>query len=653
MADSMNISRRGLLLTGAVAAGSIALSSPSEAFGTEVAAGSTDSDVALWFLYIDNKELTLNAEQNIVVALSGVEAVSSAQLKLGVGETGETLELEMTRSEGGSLLFTCVAEVAGTVSVDEICFTSEAGEEQSLSFLDVDASYRSFFVNSGVSTMSELDDADETTLNVYVPDGDGSLQEAESIESGVAAASAATVGTSRSLRAAVSGAGSDGVLTIALDPGHSEGSDSGAIGVSGAQEATLNWKIAEACRNELQKYSHVRVVMTRDRYEYKSIEERVISAVTDGADAVVSLHLNSSGVGAHGAEVYVPYDAQYNASTHAVGENLGNKILDQLAALGLTNRGTKIRIIDYDGSYNYPNGNNADYYGITRYARRAGIPGIIVEHAFIDSSQDYSGFLNNDSKLANLGVADAHGVANAYGLSVATEESLAAIYDYDYYTSNNPDVASTWPNDHSATLRHFLVYGMEEGRQGCAGFSPTYYKNAYADLREAYGSLKPSYYYHYLDYGNAEGRAGTGDAPDVDVLWRLYNPYSGQHLYTMSNEERNELVYYGWEFEGTAWHVPTSSQDGAVYRLYNPYNGDHHYTMNYDEYVNLSTIGWRQENIAWYSDTSGSGVPVYRLYNPFEEVGTHHYTLSSAERAQMIANGWRDEGECWNAIHTD
>ena len=42
----------------------------------------------------------------------------------------------------------------------------------------------------------------------------------------------------------------------------------------------------------------------------------------------------------------------------------------------------------------------------------------------------------------------------------------AYVYDYDYYIANNPDVAAAYSGDYMLTLRHFVKYGMAEGRKG-------------------------------------------------------------------------------------------------------------------------------------------------------------------------------------------
>ena len=61
--------------------------------------------------------------------------------------------------------------------------------------------------------------------------------------------------------------------------------------------------------------------------------------------------------------------------------------------------------------------------------------------------------------------------------------------------------------------------------------------------------------------------------------------------------EKNYLPTVGWEYEGIAWQAPNSGQ--PVYRLYNPYSGDHHYTMAQSEINSLTKIGWRYEGLSF------------------------------------------------------
>ncbi len=66
-----------------------------------------------------------------------------------------------------------------------------------------------------------------------------------------------------------------------------------------------------------------------------------------------------------------------------------------------------------------------------------------------------------------------------------------------------------------------------------------------------------------------------------------------------------------------------------VYRLYNPNTGEHFYTVNEVEYEYLQSVGWNDEGIGWYG--AGSGEAVYRLYNPNAIGGDHYYTKSRGE----------------------
>ena len=94
----------------------------------------------------------------------------------------------------------------------------------------------------------------------------------------------------------------------------------------------------------------------------------------------------------------------------------------------------------------------------------------------------------------------------------------APVYDPEYYLSRNGDVEKAFTKstyggvtmvDDSAVLRHFINYGMSEGRRGSEAFDVYSYKMRYLDLRKAYGSDLKGYYFHYLEYGMKEHRNGS------------------------------------------------------------------------------------------------------------------------------------------------
>lgn len=129
-------------------------------------------------------------------------------------------------------------------------------------------------------------------------------------------------------------------------------------------------------------------------------------------------------------------------------------------------------------------------------------------------------------------------------------------------------------------------------------------------------------------------------------IYRLYNKNTGEHFYTATFDEANNLVNLGWQTEGVAWS--TGSSGTPVYRLYNVSTGEHHYTVNTNEVDSLVKAGWKKEMIAWYAPTTSTR-KVYRLYNPQKQSFNHHYTVSLAEKNSLIAAGWKDEGITWYA----
>lgn len=140
-----------------------------------------------------------------------------------------------------------------------------------------------------------------------------------------------------------------------------------------------------------------------------------------------------------------------------------------------------------------------------------------------------------------------------------------------------------------------------------------------------------------------------GNQGSSRVMYRLYNQWSGEHLYTSDASERDSLVRIGWTAEGEGWTAPASGD--PVYRLYNPYapKGDHHYTMSKNEYDSLVKIGWIGEGVGWYS-AGKDGTPLYRLFNKYVDSCTHHYTTSAEERDALVKIGWTSEGIAWYGV---
>ena len=133
-------------------------------------------------------------------------------------------------------------------------------------------------------------------------------------------------------------------------------------------------------------------------------------------------------------------------------------------------------------------------------------------------------------------------------------------------------------------------------------------------------------------------------------VWRLYNRYNGDHMWTLDRAEYDSLVKAGWTGEGGVWQVPDEKEaleslhHGFVYRLYNPWSGEHLFTIDKAEYDRLGKAGWRKEGRAFESAYAGAGAPVWRLYNRWLTAGTHLYTTDKAEYDRLVRLGWTGEG---------
>ena len=140
--------------------------------------------------------------------------------------------------------------------------------------------------------------------------------------------------------------------------------------------------------------------------------------------------------------------------------------------------------------------------------------------------------------------------------------------------------------------------------------------------------------------------ATTEAARNLQNVYRMYNPNSGEHFYTANQSEALHLFNVGWRWEGIAYEADKNSGT-PVYRVYNPNAGNHFYTTNRGEADHLVSVGWRREGIAWYA--TGNTL-LYRLYNRNSRAGEHLYTTSASERDSVIRAGWVYEGTAWSVV---
>lgn len=212
---------------------------------------------------------------------------------------------------------------------------------------------------------------------------------------------------------------------IELDPGHG-GLDSGAVGTSHdwPQEKEINLKIAKYVKKELSKYPNIKVYLTRTGDTKPELSERVPKAVRDKADLFISLHNNAKGPIVeydHGCSVIVP-TGNYNKEVSKQAQLLGCYFLKHLQQAGVENQGLLMRTSEKN--QRYPNGKLRDYYRIIHNSIEQNIPGVIVEHTFVDSKEDVEQFLKDDNEIKKLAQADVNAIRDYCFGSLELEDEM-------------------------------------------------------------------------------------------------------------------------------------------------------------------------------------------------------------------------------------
>lgn len=378
-----------------------------------------DSNMMEYFL-VDNPVLSNGETENFVLSLNNAEGYSDFRLTIQK-EDGSTFDLESSEQVDNLVKFSRVfnEEEKGQYSVTTLHYVYN-GQAYYLNFSDLEMD-----VKFGVDQEYDGYDATLPDLTEDSISSEGVIEVTdvnkaeEEIVNGVAS-QPAVMSVDEFSRHATGG------MTICLDPGHG-GSDSGATAF-GAKESDLTLKIAQYCKEELSKYD-VNVVMTRTTNTRLSeeaamdLKNRVEVAKKAGASYFISIHINSAAnSAAKGAEVYYP-NTSGNKNLSSNGQNLAKAIQKQLTALGLYDRGIKIRNYTDGTTSSNPNSSDQDYYGVIRYAKQANITGLIVEHCFINNKDEFDKYLGSNAKLQQLGIADARGIVSALGLQ-AKNQSL-------------------------------------------------------------------------------------------------------------------------------------------------------------------------------------------------------------------------------------
>lgn len=658
-----------------------------------------DSSMMEYFL-VENPVLNSPATENFVLSMNDANGYSDFSITVQKMD-GTTFDLEASEQVDKLVKFTKDFSSAdkGEYSVTTLHY-SYNGEKYYLNFSDlgmdvkfgVDQEYAGYDETLPDMTQDVTEDDELNNAVIQVTNVDDASEE---VADGIMASDSEAAMALIDEDSDIATQSNEGV-TICLDPGHG-GNESGAIGINNVYEKNLTLKIAQYCKQELEKYN-CHVVMTRTGDTNPSLEDRANFAKSQGAQYLISIHLNSGSGYAVGAEVYYP-NTNWRPDISQNGKNVAQAIQNQLVSLGIRDRGIKFRTIDtneYPDPFRYDDGSVADYYGIIRNAKYNGLTGMIIEHCFINSVSDYNNYLNSDAKLQKLGVADANGIVSALGLTKkdtktlitgATKTNVSQMVNYFINNGGTYDKFSKYGTQYDGILAKkgaanieafcqifyeeaivenirpevafcqamketgFLRFGHDVKPDQCnfAGLGATgngVAGNSFASVREGIRAQIQ----HLKAYATTDNLINAcvdsrfnyvkrGSAPYVEWLGKKENPTgdgwaTGANYGTDIVNRMNALLSTKYVLLGS----------GDMYRVYNPNSGEHFYTSNKAEKDHLVNLGWKYEGIGWKAPTV-SNYPVYRLYNA--NGGEHHYTMNVAEKNSLVKLGWKYEGIGW------
>ncbi|WP_270549434.1 N-acetylmuramoyl-L-alanine amidase [Eggerthella lenta] len=586
------------------------------------------------FVYFDESSPSAGGSQLVVVALDDESIeLTSAELTL-TAPSGASVKATASEYAGNAALFSVDVPEAGEYRLERMEGASAADSRTLLVDLSsCEGEPYAFMVAEPQAEAFSLSDESTGGVSVYALTDDGQLEEASSFEE--AAQLSAEAASAVAGRSAASGARSpSGKFVVALDPGHG-GSEPGAS-ANGLVERELTWKIALYCKEALESYANVEVVLTRGSDEKVSLVERVNRAVDAGANVFVSLHLNSGPASGNGAEVWYPNDSSYRHELHEEGAQLSSKILEKLTALGLTDRGIKVRDserVDGEGPFYYPDGSIQDYYTVIEASREAGIVGIIVEHAFLSNKSD-SDKLKSEAFLKELGYADAEGIAETYKLSSGWEIDNGRwklkLADGTYATSSWQQVKGKkyWFGADSYAVTGWQT--IDEKR---------YYFDSSCALRTD-GWLKDDGSWYWL---SSSGVMQTGWLK-LGGTWYWLDPQTGKMATGWTTASDGHRYYFdgsgamqtGWAKVGGTWYYLSGS--GAMQTGWLSKGGSWYWL---DPESGARATGWEKASDGKWYYFEGSGA---MRSGGWMKQGSSWYYLSGSGAMQT---GWLSKGGSW------
>ena len=629
----------------------------------------TVTDPRLNYIYVEQPYLESPDTQKIAVSWGdGTENITEMSAVVS-GPEGEEIwyaseetdtiylfERAYTEQEKGIYQITEL-----NLAIQGVTYTYSLAELGAETVFGVDEEYE------GIEQLSLVDDEGMSTdIAAYNIDEAGNVTEKESLEEAINQATAEIPAMMCD----------DGVqtrntnLVVALDPGH-DSSHAGAS-ANGVREEVLTLKIAQYCKAELENYAGVSVYMTRTSAacphpggsSAKDIEQRVADAAKAGASIYVSIHLNSSkSSSAKGAEVIYP-NSSWKPQVGADGKRLAELIEDELVGIGLERRAIYSKNTTIGETYE--DGSISDYFTVQISAKEHGIPGIIVEHAFVTNSSDVNNYLNNETGLKKLGVADATGIAKYFGLekegwqkdskgwwyqsgSGYLKNQWALINGNWYYFDSDGYMRTDWQKIKGSW------YYLGDANDGAMKTDWKYINGFWYNFGKAGdGSMKTGWYksnenWYYLG-GAEDGRMQT-DWKKIDNSWYYLGGTDDGYMRT-GWQKLGDVWYYlgdandgamktGWKKISGSWYYLGDANDGAMKTGWEYING---FWYNFGKAGDGSMkTGWYKSNENWYYL---GGAEDGRMQTDWKKIDNSWYYLGGTDDGYM-RTGWQKLGDVW------
>ena len=634
---------------------SLAMDNSSAVEETEVAetdaANTVKAENRLNYILVESPYLESPNTQNVVVSWGdGTEQISNMRITVQK-EDGSTEEWTCSNQSGYLYVFSkeyVDESEQSTYKVTDIRF-EENQQEQCflLTDLNVEAEFGVNKAYDGIEELQPLDPEDAVETSIVTIDENGETEAQDNIASALTAVSE-EMGAVAGIRSAEKA----GEIVVALDPGHDN--RHGGTSGSGLTEQELTLKIAKYAKAELETYNGVKVYMTKTTaacpYPKTGTSGACIEKRVQAAKIYVSLHLNSGAASANGAEIIIP-NSSWKPQLSTQGKELAEKILNELTAVGLNKRPTPIYSKDTTVNEKYPDGSISDYYSVQICAKEAGIPGIIVEHAFLSNANDVNKFLKTEAGLKKLGVADATGIAKYLGLS---KGQWVQVGDKWKYLTNGKYVVNQWMNISGETY-YFDGNGYRvTGWQTIAGkkyyfMSDGHMHTGWLSFGSRYYYMMPDGYMHtgWLSFGstyyymNDEGLRVTGwqtiagkkyyFMPDGTRYSNGWLSFGSTYYYMMPDGH----MHTGWLSFGSTYYYLNS--EGIRVTGWQTIAGkEYYFDQNGVRKDNIKRSGWQTINgKKYYFDKNGEYVTGWQTI-----AGKKYYFMSDGH----MHTGWLSFG---------